>query len=356
MQQYFMAFLLLSIVSLGVSSPANAGKLDSIRGKVSSFDFSPEQREETECRDDEQEASRDKERRRHSYSNESSRRRRSGSSGKLDDIRVASTGLRHRGARQPSARHRHYPARSPFGLHLGISSFAPATIVEQHHYYVPTETVHVMPVEPGVIYSEQPYIVPDTYQAPVMPSDSSVVATHPSSEVILSEPDVTAWNPPFQLRFEIDYAGDEADVNRAGFGLLANVTGGFGIEAGARKFWERDGDDRDHMWIGDFNIVHELLPTRYVRTRAGVGFNWLSDSWGGEAGLNLTLGTELFAGPIVFSGEADLGTIGDAELFHGRLTASIRRGDHMDWFAGYDFLAIGGVEVRGVVAGIRFRF
>jgi len=357
MQQYFVAFILVA-ACLFVSSPAKAGKLDSIRGKASSSASPRVKRERRQ--DDEEETDRESARQRRSSADTSARRSRSASTGKLDAIRVAAASPSRRGPARPPARpparHRHRPARSPLGLHLGISSCVPPTIVEQHHYYVPTEVVNVIPAEPVPLYAEQPYIVPDTSLPPVMPDESTIVPAPPTGEVILTEPDLNVWDPPFQMRFEIDYAGDEANVNRAGFGLLANVTGGLGIETGARKFWERDGDERDHMWIGDFNVVYELFPTEYVRTRAGIGVNWLSDSWGAEAGLNLTLGTELFAGPIIFSGEADLGTVGDAELFHGRLTASIRRGDHMDWFAGYDFLDIGGVEIRGVVAGVRFRF
>ena len=161
--------------------------------------------------------------------------------------------------------------------------------------------------------------------------------------------------PDFQVRFEIDYAGDEADVDRSGFGLLLNATAGFGIDTGARIFRESSDDFRDHLWLGDFNIVYELFPNEFVRTRAGIGFNWLSDAYGSDAGLNLTLGTELFAGPIIFTGEVDMGTLGDADLFHGRLTAAISNGDHVEFFAGYDFLDIGGTEIRGAVAGIRFR-
>lgn len=161
--------------------------------------------------------------------------------------------------------------------------------------------------------------------------------------------------PDFQVRFEIDYAGDEADVDRSGFGLLLNATAGLGIDTGARIFRESSDDFRDHLWLGDFNIVYELFPNEFVRTRAGIGFNWLSDAYGSDAGLNLTLGTELFAGPIIFTGEVDMGTLGDADLFHGRLTAAISNGDHVEFFAGYDFLDIGGTEIRGAVAGIRFR-
>jgi hypothetical protein len=34
----------------------------------------------------------------------------------------------------------------------------------------------------------------------------------------------------------------------------------------------------------------------------------------------------------------------------------IMQGEHLEWFAGYDHLDIGGVQFRGVLAGLRFRF
>ena len=141
-----------------------------------------------------------------------------------------------------------------------------------------------------------------------------------------------------------------------GFGLLANATQGLGLDTGARLFRERGADIRDHLWIGDFNIVYELAVSELARTRAGIGFNFLSDAYGGEGGLNLTIGTDIFAGPVTFTGEADFGTLGDADLFHGRVTAALRCTGQLETFLGYDHLDIGGVEFSGILAGLRFRY
>lgn len=161
---------------------------------------------------------------------------------------------------------------------------------------------------------------------------------------------------PWNVRFEIDYTSDVDDVARMGFNLLANATGGLGLDTGLRLFRERDQDFRDHLWVGDFNIVYELAPTQWIRPRVGVGVNYMADRWGAEAGLNLTVGADLFTGPITFTGELDLGTLGDSDLLHGKLTAGFRSSDHVEWYAGYDYLDIGGIEFQGVVAGLRFRF
>ncbi len=163
--------------------------------------------------------------------------------------------------------------------------------------------------------------------------------------------------PPWHTRFGIEYGSDVDDLSRFGFGLLANHTGSIGIDTGFRLHREHGADFRDHLWLGDFNIVYELFPTQYIRPRAGVGVNWLADSYGAEMGLNMTVGADVFLGPAwTLTGELDFGTLGDADFFHGNVAAGIMQGEHLEWFAGYDHLDVGGVQISGVVSGIRFRF
>ena len=270
---------------------------------------------------------------------------------KLESVRRAAT-TQNPVARRPSRSHRSRPracaphARGGFGFYSHYTSpvYLP-TVVEQHHYYEAPVVSN-----PPLIVTEQPLV---EQIEPIM-TPEQLTTEGIQESVVVSDP--FEVSSPLQVRFEIDYAGDEADVDRTGFGLLLNATGGIGIDTGVRIFRESGTDFRDHLWLGDFNIVYELYPTTFMRTRAGLGFNWMADGYGGEAGLNLTVGTELFAGPIIFSGEIDAGTLGDTDLLHGRLTASLRQGEHMEWFAGYDYLDIGGTEIRGVVGGLRFRF
>ena len=263
--------------------------------------------------------------------------------------------------RQPSRSHRARPNHNALGLHFYTQYAAPVplpTVVEHHYYDSPAlvvqptcdDTSYVLPPPPEP--TVHPVIEP--ISEPAMANACAV--TDLTSDPLAVKVDPFEVLEPIQVRFEIDYATDEADVDRTGFGLLFNATGGIGVDTSVRIFRERDADFRDHLWLGDVNLVYELFPTKFFRTRAGVGANFLADSWGAEAGLNLTVGSELFAGPLLFSGEMDLGTLGDADLFHGRLTAAIRQGDHVEWFAGYDYLDVGGTEIRGVVGGIRFRY
>ncbi len=193
---------------------------------------------------------------------------------------------------------------------------------------------------------------------PMYPSNEPSVVEELSTPVEHTIVDSSLhWSPsPYQVRFEIDYAGDESDVSRMGFGLLANATRGLGVDTGVRLFREKGSDFRDHLWLGDFNVTYELHASKHMRTRAGIGVNFLADGYGADAGLNLTAGADIFLGPLTFTGEADLGTVGDADLFHGRISAAFRCSDQMESFVGYDYVDIGGVEFSGLLAGVRFRY
>ncbi len=351
MQTRAITSIVLFILLLAVGQTAMAGKLGGLRaaarGEVKSA-ARPAPRPEPRDRDDD-----DEEPARPPRETPRPARRPTTSqpSRKLQSIRsVVARNPRPSATPTIPPRERRRPPRRPLRSPLSFSALYShdvclPTVVEEHHYYaepvvLPQSTYEVVPAEPVVLHAEP---VPVT-EPPIAIATQEVVAD-PFDDL-----------PPFQIRFEIDYAADEADVSRSGFGLLLNATGGLGIDTGVRMFQERDADFRDHLWMGDFNVVYELFPTQFSRTRAGIGLNWLADRYGSEGGFNMTLGTDLFAGPMTFTGEVDLGNLGEADLFHGRLTAAIRQGENLEWFAGYDYLDVGGTEIRGVVGGMRFRF
>lgn len=257
-----------------------------------------------------------------------------------------------RGHREP--RRRRSARGSAFGLggHFHFQPACPTPVIEEHHYYAPPPAV-VAPYPP-------PIPAPSSSAFEVAPTPLSTIIDEPVSTPPSVEPVVeacpTEWIDPWYVRFGMDYASDIDDVSRFGFDLLANATGGLGVDTGARLFRERGQDYRDHLWIGDFNIVYELMPTDWLRPRAGIGVNWLADGYGADAGLNLTCGADALFGPVTLAGEFDFGTLGSADLIHWRATAGLMQNEALEWFAGYDHLDVGGVEIRGVVAGLRVRF
>jgi hypothetical protein len=147
------------------------------------------------------------------------------------------------------------------------------------------------------------------------------------------------------------------DLSQFGFDFLANATAGFGIDTDVRMLREHGVGFRDHLWLGDVNIVYELFPSEYVRPRVGVGVNWLADNYGGEAGLNLTVGADVqLLSRLTLTGEADFGTLGDSDFFHANATVGLQQSENVEWYAGYDYLDIGGVQIESLVGGLRFRF
>lgn len=257
-----------------------------------------------------------------------------------------------------------------FGQTFPTAPCPPTTIVRERFVYPTTLQTFADPYyeagpqlngPTGQPYFEEPILTAPT-APPVMPPSSEVIVSEaacmPCNETCTEGIVATEEWPinPYHIRFEIDYAGDEADVSRMGFGFLANVTRGIGVDTGVRLFRERDTDFRDHLWVGDFNITYELAASQFMRTRAGIGVNFLADWYGSDAGLNLTIGTDIFMGRLTLTGEADLGTLGDTDLFHGRVSAALKCDEHVETFVGYDFVDIGGVEFSGILAGLRFRY
>lgn len=84
--------------------------------------------------------------------------------------------------------------------------------------------------------------------------------------------------------------------------------------------------------------------------------NWLSDSIGAVFGFNFTYGLDYFPRkPWVFSTSFDLGTLGEAGLFHNQTTVGVvvRR---FEVFTGFDYYHIGDGELSGWISGLRWRF
>lgn len=277
--------------------------------------------------------------------------------------------------------------RSPLSFGLSVWD-APQpqsyTVVEEHHYYGAEPVGYTSVVAPPSAtgyYPPMPATAPAPALAPpdVLPSNemgtianSSVIAGNPtieaapseivvppstSSETALVVPDHEFhFYEPWNVRFGAEYGTDTDDLSRFGFDFVATQLGGPGLDTSLRVLRESGDGFRDHLWLGDFNVMWDLFPTDRLRTRAGVGFNWLSDQYGSEAGLNLTLATELrITKRILMTGEVDFGNLGDADLIHSRVTAGFQHGP-VEWYAGYDHLDIGGIEIQGVIGGLRFRF
>ena len=90
--------------------------------------------------------------------------------------------------------------------------------------------------------------------------------------------------------------------------------------------------------------------------RIGVGARILAHQTHADAGVNFTIGGDVFpVRPVVLSGTINLGNVGDAFLFHGRATIGIVR-SRFEIYTGYDYFQIGSVPLQGPLIGLRLWF
>ncbi|MDG1873228.1 MAG: hypothetical protein P8J27_04915 [Mariniblastus sp.] len=145
-------------------------------------------------------------------------------------------------------------------------------------------------------------------------------------------------------------------ITTGGMGARLQASGGPGLEATVMMLRESDGGYRDHLYIGDVNLIYEILNRPNVRGRIGLGVNWLNDAWGPEAGFNLTGGFDLrITRHLMLALEGDFGNLGDADFAHLR-AAFVRRFESVELMLGVDCFNIGGAEVNSVFTGVQFRF
>lgn len=158
-------------------------------------------------------------------------------------------------------------------------------------------------------------------------------------------------------RLDIEYALDFDDLERVGGRVLWEHSSRFGVDASA-NFYQEDlaALDDDRLWIGDVNLVYRFAQCETFAMRTGIGMNWLADSIRGDAGFNFTYGADWFPrDPLIVSTEIDWGTLGDAEIFHGRATVGAVF-DHVEVYTGYDYYELDGVGLDGIIAGLRVWF
>lgn len=109
----------------------------------------------------------------------------------------------------------------------------------------------------------------------------------------------------------------------------------------------------DHLYRGDANLVYRFAQSSAIQMRTGIGLNWLDIGSDVDTGFNFTYSGDWFpADPWIMSGELDWGRIGEAGIFHGRLTTGIHY-HRMEVFTGYDYVDIGDTQIGNFVAGIR---
>ncbi len=211
----------------------------------------------------------------------------------------------------------------------------------------PVEEVHVFHHSPAavVVPAAQPVyqpVVSPVIEQPIVESNYFVDSTNSFD-----------WG----IRLTAVGGTDFDDIAFGSFGLLLQVPGGLGVDTSVKMLRESGMDIRDHLYFGDVNVVYEPIATQNFRMRVGVGINWLGDSYGGDAGFNMTSGFDLrLTDRILATGEIDFGSIGDTDITHAQISLGRAISQNTEWTVGYDNLDIGGVTIGSAFTGLRFRF
>jgi len=227
------------------------------------------------------------------------------------------------------------------------------------------ETVHVVhhaPSAPALV--QQPYVPQEVF----VDSVPTTVIEPPSVVLPLSEPiyqEVVVTDPAmiqtdvFDWGVRLSAVGgtDFDDISLGSFGLLLQAPNGLGIDSSVTMLRESGMSFRDQLFLGDVNLVFEPIFQDRFRLRVGIGVNWLGDSYGGDAGFNMTSGFDWkLTNRAIATGEIDFGSIGDTDITHARIGIGRVINPTTEWVVGYDHLDIGGVSIGSGFTGLQFRF
>lgn len=161
-----------------------------------------------------------------------------------------------------------------------------------------------------------------------------------------------AW----QTELAFEYADNLDDLDRYGAHFRLSTTSRIDVETNWNTLEEETSSGRDHVTVGDVDLLYRFAQSEKLQFRSGLGANWFDDHQGAVAGFNFRYGADYFpCRPWHFAALFDLGELGKAGLVHVRSTAGITYA-RWELFTGYDYRKIGSVHFGGPVAGVQFRF
>ena len=307
-----------------------------------------------------------------SSNRQSKQSRNSSSTGKLSQVRNAvrrEPPRQQRPTTRPPERNRNRGRRDPFPR-PGLGSnqcyrnrpvFAPVPNYAPPAAIIVHETVPVYPAPQTVIVQEAPVLAPPApVQSPAlvspavepMPSITPQAVTEPSPLDAVG----VDW---FDVGDSRLWASIGSDFDGLTFGTLAaslQAARGLGLDVTVSTIRESGVDFRDNLWLGDVNLMYQVIRRQRLKAKIGAGVNWMGDRFGGDAGFNLTAEAELKLGQNwSFVTHGDFGSLGDADFMHGRVTLNRQLGD-AEWKVGAEQYDIGGAKIGSVFTGFGVKF
>lgn len=176
------------------------------------------------------------------------------------------------------------------------------------------------------------------------------------SYMTFSSPTDEPWKPSlWSLRAESDFGTNFASQQLVGGHILWEHQHRWGLEARFARLEDEFQSGTDSLWFGDVNGTYRFAQSEHWLFRGGLGINWLADQ-GDHYGANATYQIDWFPSePFVLSTDLDVGTLGDAWLFHFQQTAGVTwRG--VEARVGYDYLDVGSAQFSMFLCGVRCWF
>lgn len=218
-----------------------------------------------------------------------------------------------------------------------------------------------------LLVAAAPFAVPNVLLDPGIETDSRLTP-YPyfdprSGFVLVDRPEKsTPWTGPSDSQWWSVRASAEAGSNfdgldRVGLRLFLDTDTRFGLKTDWDYYSEKlPCGCRDDLWIGDVTATYRFVQNEWLMMHTGLGARFLVDHGHDHGGFNFLYGFDAFPiKPVHMFGDFDGGTLGHAGVVRLRGGVGINW-NHAEFFAGYDFVRIGGVNLQGPMAGLRLWF
>ena len=166
-----------------------------------------------------------------------------------------------------------------------------------------------------------------------------------------SFPDGKWWS----LQTSLEYDATFEDLQRISGELLFSTMVRLDVDLQGNELWEHVDGHADSLFLGRVNFLYRFAQNEYMQFRTGCGVNWLADQHD-ATGFNFHYGMQVFpVKKVAVTSDLDWGTLGNAPVFHGRMTVGMQRRE-LEIYTGYDFQHVGGADFSGPIAGCRLYF
>jgi hypothetical protein len=125
------------------------------------------------------------------------------------------------------------------------------------------------------------------------------------------------------------------------------------IDTSWNTYYEELASGTDELALGDANLVFRFAQASHTVWRSGIGINWLADNHT-DVGFNFTYGFDVLpVHPFVWSTEFDVGKLGHAMLFRGRITVGAQWLEG-ELYTGFEYVDVDDANLPSMLFGFRY--